>query len=261
MPAINTLAEVLVQPDWPYHYHYDNLPLKQILLRQEMINAALDANTQILEAAKGNMPDIGSRMDVSLNADGTLKSNVIPVHSIDLVLDTGAITVDSAYAYVKMTTIERAKLFNLNSGATALKISFPNTPIDTIFINELVKINDSSTIAWSVSADSSGNGVALARLITPVPEAQYYNVTPNTLDYQNYSIGQSIVPNSLRVYINGVRIFSGITVHVPEPNISSCTTGCWDTFSYVSADTAGTFQLNSPCSSSYVVRIDYNRSS
>ena len=260
MPAINTLAEVLTQPDWPYHYHYDNLPLRQILLRQDMINTAVDANTQILEAAKGNMADVGARLNVSLNADGTFKSSAVPVHSIDLVLDTGVTSVDTSFSYVKMTTVERAKLQTINSNATALQLSFPSTPIDIIFTNTLVKINDSSTITWAVAADSSGNGVASAHLDTPIPVVQYYNVAPSTLNYQDYIIGVSpIVPNSLRVYINGTRIFNDASVNVPKPTISSCTTSCWSPMFYINNDTAGTFQLNTILSSSYIVRIDFNR--
>jgi len=262
MPNINSLAEVMAQPEWPYHYHYDNLPLKQILLRQDMINAAVDANSQILENAKGTAGDLAARLNKSLLPDGSLKGVAIPTHSIDLVLDSGAVSVDTSQTYVKMTTLERAKLAGVSSNATALEMRFGATPVDVIFRNESVKFSNSSTITWLISSDSTHtNNSVTAHLATPVPQVQVYGVTPNTTDYRNYSIGQAVVPNSLRVFVNGIRLTSDTTVCVPNRFISSCTTACWDNFSYVPIDSAGTFQLNAPLTSTHVVRVDYNRTS
>jgi hypothetical protein len=264
MPNINTLAEVLAQPEWPYHYHYDNLPLRQILLRQDMINSAVDANTLILESAKGTAADLTARLNMTQFSDGSLRPDVIPVHSIDLVLDTGATSVDTSQPYVKMMSIERAKLATISSNATALQISFvsnPLDPVDVIFRDQLVKFDNSATISWRLSSDSTHtNNVMYADLRTPTPTVPYFNVVPATLDYKNYSIGQPIVSNSLRVHVNGIRL-SDVPLPVPHITISSCTSSCWTTLSYVSVDTAGTFQLNTPISAAYVIRIDYNRTS
>ena len=42
MPRIELIPEVLYQPQDPYHWEVDNLPLKNILRRQNLINLSVD---------------------------------------------------------------------------------------------------------------------------------------------------------------------------------------------------------------------------
>ena len=265
MPDINSLAEVLTQPDWPYHVQYDNLPLKQILLRENMINDAVDANTAILTAAKGTQVDLAARLSVSLNDDGTLKPTSVTNIPIDSIVDD---TLDPPVIpppgpYVKMTAAERAKLGLIKSGANAISVGYigASPAGGQPWSQGIVSINDSATINWSITDDGSGNVTMTPQLLTLVNH--FYNVTPNTTDYKNYSI-IPIIPNSLRVYVNGVRLTTDALISVPRNTISSCTSSdctmsSWMLLSYTSIDTAGTFQLSQAVQNTDVVRVDYNR--
>jgi len=254
MPNIQSISQVQYHPNHPYHFHYDNLPLKNIIIRQVMINSAVDTVSGVVNEAKGTRSDLDTRLNETLNPDGTFKSSAVPSHSIDLVEDS--------VSYVRMTPAERIKLDNISSDATALNIVFPNDPPDPNFVfdDHSVMFGNTSTVHWEVDTTDPMLPVVKAHISVPTAKVHHYNVSPNTSDYESFTIDYPpMIADSLRVYINGIRIFVGVDVKIPRPDMSE-----WDDIHISSVDTEG-FVLSDSLenyftpASEYVVRVDYNR--
>ena len=89
--------------------------------------------------------------------------------------------------------------------------------------------------------------------LTPVP---VNIVTPDYINYKVTSMSTQFVDGSLKVYINGVRIFEDGSVYVP--NYSATPTYTLKYFT--SSPSTGTFSLNTAITSSDVIRIDFIQS-
>jgi hypothetical protein len=89
MPNINSIMPVLHDGNQPYHVHYDNLPLKNILTRIDLVNAQVDINSQILRGSSGSSGSLNNRLAVSLENNGKLKSSSVDqsLHNIGAHLD------------------------------------------------------------------------------------------------------------------------------------------------------------------------------
>ena len=183
-------------------------------------------------------------MGVSLNGDGTLKAAAVDAceHSIAHHSDGEKDGVE----YVRMTADERSKLSLVGSGANLLTLQVNSRPALT---DGNVELRDSSTIIFDLQAPN----VVRAHLNIPSGQSPVHHygivpshVNPGSADWKNFktsSLGTAYVEGSLRIYINGMRVFSG--VRVPVFPSSGSTPTQWKLFS-VSSESAsdGTFELN-----------------
>jgi hypothetical protein len=240
MPEINKIPEssCLYNGNQPYHVHYDNLPLKNILKRIELVNYQVDINSDILRGA-----NLSSRL-VSLHDNGKIKTSAVnsSLHNIGHHTDGSYQGID----YVRMKKDERDKLELVNSEANKLyieiedKIDTSSTPVVSeipeyyTIETGVLKFKSSDTIYFDFQAPTSeeiGQNVAgtiKAYSVFPLNSAHrhYYGLVPEhqdsvSPDYQNYITTSypalaSFSEESLRVYVNGVRLGTTETVNVPS---------------------------------------------
>jgi hypothetical protein len=252
MPQINLIPEVLYEPNQPYHYLYDNIPLRNILARISLVNIQADKNATMLLGTAGTAGSIANRLDESLNEDGSLRAASIDesMHNIAYHADG---TDDAGVEYVRMTGVERSKLSLVESGANLLTIQVGEEgPIES----GNVELRSSATIFFDLEAP---NVVRAHSSFPPdVAHRHVYDVEPahqslgyssssssSGPDWRNFKttlLGTAYVEGSLRVYINGVRIGSGVRVPVFS---GSSTPSSWVLFSVSSeSPEEGKFSLN-----------------
>jgi len=257
VPRIDLIPETLYQAMQPYHVDYDNLPLTNILERQSIINAAVDVNTALLRDAIGTQGTLDNRISQSLNQDGSLKASAMNTasHSIAFHSDGS----DGSNDYVRMLEDERDKLTLVSDEASALSLKVRTASTDVDFIDDIVEFQASDTITWEVESPSVVK--AHMAFTSSAAHRHYYGLTPVhvnlvTPDYTNYqttSTSTAFVSGSLRVFINGVRIYSDDTVYVPDATVSA-----WTATSFTPAPASGTFALNRAITVNDVIRIDFN---
>ena len=243
MPRIEQIVNVEYSGLEPYHFHYDNLPLKHINAALSLVNAAVDRNEEILQMAKGTAGDVANRLSQSINDDGSLISTAVDdsLHLIGAHEDGEYLGVE----YVRMLESERNKLTNISDEATSLFLHFETD--DVVFGDETVIFQDSDTITFTVTAPN----LVKAEMVFPDTAAHehYYDLTPVhadiiTPDYINYkvnSISSAYIEGSLRVYINGIRLSENTALFVYP--YADGPTGTWYKISYVPDHSSGTFSL------------------
>lgn len=281
MPEINKIPEVLYDGNQPYHVHYDNLPLKNILARIDLVNAQVDINSDILRGSSGTVGSLNNRLSVSIENNGELKSGAVDnaLHNIGAHQDGSYNGID----YVRMTQDERDKLNLIESEANNLRIEIEDTipnlsgisvtsaPYSLRYAPDIIPFNSgvlrfrsSDTIFFDFEAPD----VLKAHSVFP-PQAAHvhsYNIipahyNPSNPDYQNYkttSIGTPFAEESLRVYINGMRIPYYIPISIPQQNnlaISNWSDIYVDTMS----PSNGEFSLNRAILPSDVIVIDFDQ--
>lgn len=257
MPQIELITPVYYGPDDPIHWEIDNLPLKSILTRQNLINLALDNVLQEMRDAIGTQGSVANRLNQSINQDGSLKTAAVDdaEHSIEAHTD--------GTSFVRMRKDQYDKLDAVADGATNvwLQVYTDENNVNSVDLNAgVVKLQASQTVIPSVVAP---NVVTLntAFPITAVRN-QYYGQTPvptNLIapDYLNYnvnSVASPYIAGSLRVYINGVRIFTDAEVYVPGALVNDP----WTLISFTENATGGTFELSAAITELDVIRIDYD---
>ncbi len=252
MPNLNLIPETLYQAMMPYHVDYDNLPLYTLYTREEIINDAVDINSALMREAIGTSGTLGNRLRVAINDDGTLKDTAIDtaLHNIAYHTDGS----DGVNDYVRMLLDERSKLALVADGATSLSLNI-HTPSATIdFIDNIVEVESSDTITWEVEAPSTLK--AHMAFPTTAVHRHYYGLEPVTTDYLNYkttSLSTVFTADTLRVYVNGVRVYSDIGVPVPNALVT-----IWTVTSFTPDPVNGTFVFNRTLTVSDIVRIDFD---
>ena len=274
MPYLDSFQQVKYDPSWPYHYLYDNIPIQNLLTIQQIINDAVDWNTYLLESAVGTAGTLDARLSTSLDSNG----NLIP-SAVDTALGDSTVIAD---IQTQIDNIEDES----TPGATALWITVaPGTPpvIQATFPPDAttpgyLQIQDSATITWKVVPGNptdaapeyigysgySGYGgyvyptglqAQMALPLQPLMIKHYYGVEPVKLVdnstgslFQVTSIATEYISGTLRVYVNGIRIFSDIGVYVPSnyggmSGYSGANDDIWFLTSFTEASTT-TFQLN-----------------
>lgn len=268
MPNIDSIVPVYYSELDPYYVYYDNLPLRNIVLRQELINSAVETQKQIIAESKGTQGTLANRLAQSIEDDGSLKSSAIDdawhniAYHTDGTYDDGI----SIIQYVRMRNEERAKLEFIADAATslALQVETPSTII--LFEDETVELLGSSSVTWSTLAPNQ----IQANLTFPLSAIRqhYYDQVPVfydliTPDYQTYkvnSIASPYVEGSLKVFINGIRLSADTTdppysVYVPSADGPE---GTWYLMSFTPDYANGTFVLSRSITASDVIRIDYD---
>jgi membrane-bound inhibitor of C-type lysozyme len=261
MPRIDSITPVQYDSLWPYNSTYDNLPLKYILAREELINLAVDNNTAVLEDAIGTAGTLANRLNQSLEPSGALITEAVDscLHSIGAHTDG---TFDG-FDYVRMLATERSKLSLVADEATSLQIEFDTISGTVVFDNDLVKFEDSPTVTWNVA---TGNLVT-ANFAFPAGAAHqhYYDlipvsaniVTPDYINYKSTSLSTPFVDGSLRVYLNGIRLSENDGVYVYDAVTGP--SGTWYVTSFTSDAGAGTFALSRAINSADTITIDFDQ--
>jgi hypothetical protein len=286
MPYLDSFQQVKYDPSWPYHYLYDNIPIQNLLTIQQIINDAVDYNTYLLESAVGTAGTLDARLSTSLDDNG----NLIP-SSVDTALADSTVIAD---IQDQITTISE----ETTPGATALWISVaPGTPpvIEATIPPDIttpgyLQIQDSETITWSLTSGNPGTSdpeyigysgysgyvyptvlkAQMALPLQPLMIKHYYGIAPVKLVdnltgslFQATSIATEYISGSLRVYINGIRIFSDVGVYVPSnyhgiSGYSGYNDDVWYLTSFTEAS-ATTFQLNRTINPNIdTIRIDFD---
>jgi hypothetical protein len=259
MPRIELIPEVYHAPNDPYHWEYDNLPLKNIIERQNIINLSLDNVLEEMRAAIGTQGSMSNRIAQSINDDGSLKTTAIDdaLHSVEEHTDSDD--------YVRMTVPQSAKLDLITDEATDLVIHVdPSGDGSNLvqFNSGTVSIQSSSSVTPVIESPN----ILKFDLAFPVAAAHrhFYGQTPVSVnlvtpDYINYKVDSAstaYVDESLGVYINGVRIFEDDDVYVPGPLVDDP----WTLMSFTSDYANGLFELSTAISEDDIIKIDFERS-
>jgi len=262
MPRIDLITPVEYNSLWPYNSNYDNLPLKYILARQDLINLAVDQSEEILRNSVGTAGSLSNRLNQSLEEDGSLKTTAVDesLHNIGAHEDGTYESID----YVRMKADERDKLELIADEATSLKIQFETVSTTVLFENETVEFQDSETVQWTVTVPN----IITANLAFPATAAHEHNydlvpvhdnlLTPDYINYKSTSGAIAYIEGSLRVYINGIRISENVDVYVYVAD--SGPSGTWYATSFTPDAENGTFALSRAIDASDVITIDFDRS-
>lgn len=262
MPNINSIPEVLYEPNQPYHYYYDNLPLRNILTRIGLVNIQVETNADMIRGAAGTAGSIDARLNASLEADGSLKAEALDgaVHGIGNHSDGDG--------YVRMTEEERSKLALVQSESNRLLVevadSYP-TVGDTVTISDgVVRLRGSSSVLLDFEAPD------IVRFHSAFPpdtaHRHHYSLVPahqsSPPDFKNFkttSLGTPYMEGSLRVYVNGVRLSDE---SVPVPGYGYGSSGSSVSFAQNSvaeeSHADGTFSLTVAISEVDVIRVDFD---
>lgn len=263
MPNINSIPEVLYEPNQPYHYHYDNLPLKNILTRIGLVNVQTDINADMIRGASGTRESIAARLDASLDSSGSLKAESVDsaVHGIGHHADGEG---PDGESYVRMKASERAKLALVASESNRLVIevqdSFPTVGESVSIFEGSVRLEGSSTILLDFE---SPNTIRFHLNLPPDSiHRHHYGVepvdaslepsSPDRINFKTTSLNTPYKEGSLRVYLNGSRLCDQ---PLPVPNSSG--TGFDLTYIESEEHCCGRFSINRAISMSDVIRIDF----
>lgn len=255
MPRIELIPEVLYGPLDPIHWEIDNLPLKAILRRQNLINLSLDNVLAQMRDAIGTQGSLANRLNQSIEQNGDLKTSAIDqaMHSIEEHEDTDL--------YVRMTRAESDKLATVADDATDVSLEIFTDEVNFIEFNTgVLQLKPSSTLTPSFEAPN----VLKFNLNFPSSAAHehYYSLTPTDVnqvepDLMNFattSTNTAFIEGSLRVYVNGVRIFEDQEVYVPGAMVEDA----WTLLSFTANPTAGTFELSTAINSDDIIKIDFD---
>lgn len=278
MPDISLIPEVRYDPLQPYQWIYDNLPLENILLRQELINTAVDINTNILVNSIGTSGTLSNRLNQSLEDNGYLKISAIDIadhniafHSdgfrtltpsdISLIDPLNVYQLSNIVPFVRMLGAERDKLLLVSDEATSLRLQLYTDISNTVlFDDEIVELVDTDTITWEIEEPNK----IKARMAFPSSAAHSHNynltpvhanmVTPDYINYRTTSVSTAFVEDSLRVYVNGVRLNEDDLVYVP----SAAASPTFSQLRFTGNNSAGTFALSSAITAADVIKIDFD---
>ncbi len=255
MPRIELIPEVLYGPDDPIHWETDNMPLKAILRRVNLVNFAVDNILEQLRDAIGTQGSVANRLNQSIDEDGNLKTEAVDetLHSIEAHEDTDD--------YVRMTRPQSEKLDLIADEAKDVSIEVFTSDDDSIVFSEgVLKIKPSSTVTPSFESPD----VLKLNFAFPVEAAHqhYYGLDPvsvnlMTPDYTNYkvnSVASEYVEDSLRVYINGIRIYQDVEVYVPGASMDDD----WTLTSFEATPEDGVFELSRAITEDDIIRVDFD---
>jgi len=279
MPDLSQIPVPQYSAGQPYHWEYDNVPINNLALRDELINGELENHAKILRLGAGTQGNMANRLDQSIDADGNLKTTAVDqaLHSIaehtdatktvdstelDYINNTlGYESVTNPVAFVRMLDAERSKLSLVASNATDIRFEV-ETPSTTVEINEgIIALQASDSIQWDLTPPISLNQPYILKPVLSISTAfahnHYYDLEPITVDYQNYSVTAVNTPyinGSLRVYINGIRINTDYEIYAP----GFLPTTAWTLNKFTPNAPNGTFALANPITSSDIIRIDFD---
>lgn len=284
MPDLDKLPVPQYSADQPYHWEYDNLPLKTLEQRDEIINNEVNNHSEILNSCSGTQGTLANRLAQSIDEDGNLISSAVDesAHNIAEHLDgnkeveedeledyiqLGFPSLTNPVDFVRMLSVERIKLASISDNATDLKIDVEVTSDEEeteiiSFESGTLKLEPSESIQWEV--ESPNKVKAVLRVSTEFAHRHYYNLNPvmePTDDmvpilYKKFkvtSMSTPFVEDSLRVYINGIRLNPNDSVYHPDSSVSN-----WMLNGYVSDHENGIFTLTNAITELDIIQIDFD---
>lgn len=261
MPRIGLITPVYHVPSNPYHADYDNLPLRNIVERQNLINNAVDNLTELMQEGKGTQGSIANRIAQSIDENGDL----IPGSMDSSMHSVGAHTdgIWDGTNYVRMQEVERVKLDAISDGATALSIKFDTISTTVTFSDETVYFQNSDCVSWNVVAPNTIQ--ALTAFPSTAAHQHFYDIIPTAEnialpDYINYVAPVAFIDGSLRVFVNGIRVPDTSVGAVYVYNAATGPSGSWALTSFTAVPLSGTFALSRALSSSDTILIDFDQS-
>lgn len=259
MPRIQLIDVPLHDPLDPYHFRFDNLPLEAMVVRQGLINDAVDINNQIMTQSIGTQGTLANRLAQSIGNDGSLKTVAIDdaLHSIESHTDNTS--------FVRMTKSERDKLALIDDESNELTLRIElNSAIssdDIAFVSGEVIIEDTSTVTWEVGAPNK----LRANLGFPIAAAHQHfydlkpvhqnTVTPNFKNYKTTTLNTVFMSGSLRIHVNGIRISEFEDIFVPD-----AITDTQSLLKFTPNAAAGTLVLSRAITDDDAIRIDFDTS-
>lgn len=277
MPDLGALPVPRYQSDQPYHYEYDNVPLKTLEDRDNLINAAVDRHEVIFEDCAGTQGTLANRLNQFVDANGDLKPAAVDesLHSVAEHVDSSKTVLSgelSAYqllgfpsltnpvSFVRMLEVERLKLANSADNATNLVIDvdvFPASIIPTLIPSvtpsyttvtfgdiggsmPTLRLTESDSILWTY--ESPNKVRAELKISTAFAHRHFYNLTPILVSGTTYKVTTVSTPyiaDSLRIHVNGLRL---------------------TTADYTEQPTLGRFTLTTALIIGDVMRIDFDQS-
>lgn len=251
------------EPNQPYYYTFDNMPIDSLIQRDNIINSQVDINTQVLEDAGGSAGSLPVRLNQSMDEYGNLTPLAVNTAMHNIGYHEDGVGPDYV-SYVRMTSEERAKLSSVDENATNVTVgvqvgpSFASSAVypNVQFDNGQVTFVPSATVNWSIQ---NGQEIIANVVAQPDGHVHYDNVTPvsanTTPNYINYLTGISapFETNSLKVFINGVRIFPSNLVYVP----TSDPTDPWVQNKFTPTTAKTGFALNTAITAADVIIIDF----
>jgi hypothetical protein len=196
---------------------------------------------------------MANRLNQSIDEDGGLKTTAIDEALHDIEAHTDSAT------YVRMTAAQSAKLDLIADEATSLFLQVDNGT-EYEFTSGAVRFIPSSTVTFSIVEPNE----IKFDMAFPVEAAHqhFYNATPVsanlvTPDYINYKVNAPATPyveDSLRVYVNGVRLNPDQGVYAPGALI----TDDWTLLSYTADYENGTFAFSDAVAEADILSIDYD---
>lgn len=273
MPDLNSLPVPQYSGDQPYHWEYDNLPLKTLSDRDELINGVVDTHSEILRNCAGTSGTLANRINQSLEPNGDLKTSAVDaaLHSIAEHTDAsktvgapelasyvalGYIGISNPVPFVRMLEAERDKLALVADEATNIVVNVTTPSTTYAFGDGLDTLNliESDSIGWTfVGPDSVKPEI---KFTLAFAHRHYYDLEPVTNDNLNYTVNLPATPyieDSLRVYINGVRLSSEYSIYVPNDDVTS-----WTANKFTPNHLTGSFVLDTAITSNDIIRIDFD---
>lgn len=279
MPDLNKLPVPQYDPNHPYHWEYDNLPLKTLEERDEVINSVVDIHSKILKNSSGSTNDLSERLNESLNEDGSLKKDSIDssLHNIsdhvdnekeidtdelNSYIDLGFNDLTNPVSFVRMLEVERIKLSNISENATNINFSVETASNIILFEEGTVELIPSTEISWEVVSPNKVK--ANLNISLDFAHRHYYNQTPIStpsddlipVDYKLFKVTSMETPyieGSLRVSINGVELNQSDSVYYPSNPI-----GEWTLNKYTEDFENGRFVLDEAITEQDIIKIHFD---
>lgn len=273
MPDLNGLPVPLYTAGQPYHWEYDNIPLQTLADRDNLINAVVDTHQEILRNCAGTVGTLANRLNQSIEDDGNLKDTAVDqsLHNIAEHSDgtktvsgseltdyqnLGYPTISNPVPFVRMLEAERDKLSLVADEATKILIDV-NTP-STIYTFgdgvDTLNLAESSSIGWTFEAPNTVKPEI--KFSTAFAHRHYYALEPVTSDYISFGVNGAYTPymeDSLRVYINGIRLDQDYTVYVPNSDVTA-----WTANKFTPNHLTGTFVLQTAITSNDIIKVDFD---
>ncbi len=260
MPNLDLIPVPRYEPTTPYHHIADNAPIDALITRIDLLNSAVDINSNILRESIGSQGTLSNRLAQSMEDDGSIKSIAIDnaLHKISEHLDGDG--------YVRMTLAERAKLSLIADEATNFGLTFYTISGILSFDEGRLPIKPSDTIHWryqdgAIYADNAFPSSVRHIHHYSIAPVSVNLITPDYINYKTTSIATPYKTGSLRVYLNGIRLSEDELIDVPiwngtsyEPTPYSYTEGT-DVSGTVAS---GLFSLSAAISSSIVIFVDFD---
>lgn len=281
MPDLSQLPVPQYAAGQPYHWEYDNLPLKTLADRDELINGELDNVSKILRDCNGTQGTLANRLAQSIDEDGNLIPAAIDesLHNIAEHADgsktvtgpelanyvaLGFPSLTNPVPFVRMLLAERDKLALIADEATNMTIQVETISNIVLFEEGPVEFAESDSIQWEVVTPSKIK--ANLKVSTAFAHRHFYDLTPvmvptsdpvpvlNKL-FKVTSMATPYIEDSLRVYINGVRLNKNYSVYYPSNPIAT-----WTLNRFTADHLNGKFTLDSPILDEDIIQIDFDES-